>query len=143
MDIYGTERAEYIAGLRMLADVLEQHPEVQQPYTGSGSPVLIIPNTPDEQREQLAAWARVLPGKKTKDAHDNGQYTLDGAFAGLKVKVICRRSDVCERIVVGTHEVTRSVPDPAVDVPYVEVTETVEIVEWHCSPVLGAAGGAQ
>lgn len=131
-------RAEYIAGLRALADALEQHPELMLPYTGRlSSPMNVIP-LGDEQRPQLTAWARALPGKREKQERD--QYLdLIGAFHGLGIKVICDRDEVCERVVVGTETVTKTVKDPAAlaAVPEVEVTEEVEVVEWRCRPLLG------
>ncbi|HTI26215.1 MAG TPA: hypothetical protein VL652_34820 [Kutzneria sp.] len=134
------ERAEYIAGLRELADILEEHPELMLPYRGAHAPLEVIPGDADEQREQLAAWARVLPGKKQKAAAGaSGElFRLTGNLRGLAFEVLCVRSDVCERVVTGTTEVTREVPDPQAlaAVPKVTVTETVETVEWVCGSVL-------
>jgi hypothetical protein len=131
-------RNEYIEGLRALARALEQHPELELPHTGTGSYVTVIPYGPDEQRQQLAAWASAMPGKKDKAASDNGQYYLIGAFRGLRVKLICERADVCTRVVTGTTEVTTEVKDPEAlaAVPTITVTEVVEQVEWRCHPVL-------
>jgi len=133
------ERAEYIAGLRMLADALETNPELTLPYTGRTTTTInVIPF--DNQREQLAAWARVLPGRKEKQPR--GQYfDLIGAFRGLKMMVICHRDEVCERVVLGTREVTETVPDPDLiaAVPTVTVTKTVEDVVWRCRPLLADA----
>jgi hypothetical protein len=135
-----TARAEYIAGLRELADALEAHPELQLPYNGrpGGSAINVIPV--DHEREQLAAWARVLPGQK--DKKPRGEYfDLVGAFRGLHIKVICTRDEVCERVVVGEREVTEEVPDPEAlaAVPRITVTRTEEEVEWVCGPLLAEA----
>lgn len=139
------QRAEYIKGLRALADALEQHPELILPYTGSGRAGLnVIPLGADEQREQLAAWAKVLPGQKEKSPRDE-YFDLIGAFHGVHIKVICDRAEVCERVVTGTREITKEVPDPEAlaAVPTMTVTETVEDVEWVCHPILDQAGGAR
>jgi hypothetical protein len=55
--------------------------------------------------------------------------------------VLCDRNEVCEKVVTGTREVTKEVPDPEAlaAVPKVTVTETVEDVEWRCHPILDAA----
>lgn len=133
------ERAEYIAGLRALAELLEQHPDLVLPYDGNGNSINVIPYGPDEQRQQLAAWARVMPGAKSKTAsHDGKAFYLNGQIRGLKVTVICDRGEVCERVVLGTREVTEDVPDPeaVAALPITTVTRVEEIVEWRCTPVL-------
>lgn len=138
-------RAEYIAGLRALADALEAHPELELPYNGrdaGGSCINVIPEF-GRQREQLAAWARVLPGHKDKTPRDD-YFDLTGAFHGLHIKVICKRDEVCERIVLGTREVTEKKPDPALlaEIPLVTVTHTEEIVEWRCTSSILAGASA-
>ena len=134
------QRAEYIKGLRALADVIEQHPDLRLPSTGHSdwAPIHVIPR--DDQRAELAAWARVLPGRKAKSPR--GEYLdLEGTLHGLHIKVICDRGEVCERVVVGTEEVTKEVPDPeyVAAAPMVTVTETVEQVEWRCGSILADA----
>lgn len=140
-------RAEYIAGLRMLADALEANTAVCLPYDGAGAlhGITVIPPQ-DGQREQLAAWARALPGKKTKEPR-GAYFDLTGAFRGLHIKVICDREEVCERVVTGTREVEVEEPDPAAvaALPTVKRTKVVEDVRWICRPVLGdgdEGGGA-
>lgn len=126
-------RGEYIAGLRMLADLLEQHPELKTPH----GDIDVIPRGPEQSREQLAAWARALPGKKDKHIGEK-LANLEGRLRGVKVTVICYRDEVCERVVTGTREVTEEVPDPAAlaAVPTVTKTKVVEDVEWVCRPML-------
>ncbi|MGH9895625.1 MAG: hypothetical protein ACREA0_27310, partial [bacterium] len=122
-----------------LADVLEAHPELKLPYSGSEhSPLMVMPY--EKQREQLAAWARVMPGRKDKKTRD-GYYDLIGAFRGLGLQLICDRNEVCEKVVTGVREVTEEVPDPELlaAVPKVLVTKTVEEVEWHCTSLLADA----
>ena len=138
-------RAEYIAGLRMLADLLERNPHLKLPFYGDMSPmrVLVCNDEPQEQRDQLAAWAKALPGRK-----DKAPGGLQGSFLmlraklrGLEFEVQAQRDDVCERVVVGTKTETKVVKDPALlaEVPEVEVTEQVEIVEWRCGSLLSGA----
>ncbi len=52
------------------------------------------------------------------------------------------RDDVCERIVTGTHQVTETGKDPEAlaAVPEIEVTKTVEDVEWRCGSILAPQG---
>jgi hypothetical protein len=132
-------RADYIAGLRQLADLLEQRDDLPLPYTGTGSELLFILHRNDDQRALLAAFARAFPGRIEKRVRGE-DFDLKASLRGLRVQVIADRNEVCERIVTGTDTVTKEVPDPTVQVPLVEVTETVEHVEWVCRPLL--SGGA-
>lgn len=100
------ERTEYVAGLRQLADVLERNPDLRLPYTGSHGALLVITPPWTDHRAELAAWVKVLPGRK--DGHvRNEMFDLASSFAGLKIKVICSRDKVCERVVVGTQTIWR------------------------------------
>lgn len=134
-------RAEYIAGLRQLADLLEAHPELSMPSSGSWSSDPIgIAEFGTGQRERIAKWARLLPGKKSKELGGTSGEILRmlGRLRGLHIKVICDRDEVCERRVLGTREVTEEVPDPEAlaAVPTVTRTTVVEDVEWVCRPLL-------
>ncbi len=133
-----TDRADYITGLRALADLLEQHPEVPLPYQGSHVPMVIhhLGNSSAE-RDAFLATVRVLPGTKTKSVNLADYFDVDAQIVGLKVQVTAYRDTVCERTVTGTREVTREVPDPAAlaAVPKLTVTETVEDVRWDCLPL--------
>ena len=131
------KRAEYTKGLRALADLLDANPDLELPYTGSGSEILIIPDRDGDQKAQIAAWARALPGEKSKGVRGDA-FDLYGSLHGLKLLVIVQRDQVCRRVVTGTREVTEQVPDPdaLAAVPTVTVTKTVEDVEWVCEPIL-------
>jgi len=134
------DRAAYTAGLRALADLLDQHDEIPLPYhgTGIGLSIGIHGRTSDEDTAaRLATAARVLmPGTRAKAVEDD-YYRVEGSLRGLKLQVWAMRDQVCERVVIGTHEVTRKVPDPVAlaAVPTYVITETVEEVEWICSPI--------
>jgi hypothetical protein len=134
-------RVEYVAGLRMLADLLERHDDLPLPYSGDspGRPLTIYYF--GAGRDAFAAAARILPAplrKSTTDATDGGPATfrLACALRGLHVEAIAYRDTVCVRVPTGTQTVTREVPDPAVVVPTVTVTEDVETFRWDCSPLL-------
>lgn len=133
-----TDRTEYIAGLRQLADLLEQHDELPLPHDGSGSALLLSFLSGADPKSAFVAAARVIPGKLDKDVRGN-YYDLRGTLGGpqgLQILLCAFRADVCERVVTGVETVTKQVPDPAVTVPLVEVTEKVETVEWICRPLL-------
>lgn len=130
-------RAEYIAGLRVLADLLDANPDLRIPYDGQAqAPLMVMPH--GDERAALAQWARALPGRKEKQTRD-GYFDLIGSLRGLYIKVICHRDEVCEKVVTGTREVTEEVADPELlaAVPKVTVTKTVEDVSWVCRPILG------
>lgn len=128
------DRAEYTAGLRAFADLLDSNPHLRLPFFGATYPFDMYTHG-DEQAREVADWARALPGTVAKDV-SGGCFTLTGSLRGLKLSVTANRDEVCTRTVTGTERVTRLVPDPAVQVPMVEVTETVETVVWECEPIL-------
>lgn len=129
-----SSREEYTAGLRALADLLDANPELHLPWTGTaGTAVQVCVANEDDPQRALAAWAASLPGHKRKDA-DETFFNLRGQVGAVHVEVFAYRSQVCRRVVTGTQEVTKTIPAP--DAPMVEVTETVETVEWVCEPLL-------
>lgn len=134
-------RAEYIAGLRAFADLLEQNPDLRLPYHGDRTEMLIFPTYGGDQRAELARWARLLPGLKRKRARDDN-FDLAANLRGLKLLICCDRDQVCEKRVIGTETVTETVPDPEymAAAPLVERETEREIVEWVCPPsILGGA----
>lgn len=134
------DRVDYIDGLRQLADLLQENPDIPVPYDGSAASINWILLPREDQKGILAAIARALPGKVEKRVRGDA-FDLVGRLAGLHVKVIADRDEVCARVVTGTETVTKTIPDPDVKVPLVTVTETVETVEWVCGSLL--APGAE
>lgn len=137
------QRTAYIAGLRALADVLEQHAEVPLPYGGSSTSMTIYFLGGKAPRTAMAATARAFPcnwRKQTREYEDGrvAYFDMDSELHGLKVQLTAYREAVCERVVTGTREVTEKVKDPdaLAAVPEVEVTKTVEDVEWRCHPLM-------
>jgi hypothetical protein len=140
------KRQAYTDGLHQIADFLAEHPEVPLPHLGHyiagvyGPALFIFLTAPGEQREALADITRAM-GKAEKTADkDTGRFEVYREFAGIRLVASAARDEVCERVVTGTREVTREVPDPEAlaAVPTVTVTETVEDVEWVCAPLLKA-----
>lgn len=137
-------RVEYVAGLRALADLLESTPDLPLPtereITWAAHTFQIYEGR--EPRETVATLARLLPGRLYKNDPAKGGYAeqyfeLTGKLYGLGLRVWAERSEVCRRVVTGTREVTETVPAP--DAPTIEVTRTVEDVEWVCEPLLADA----
>lgn len=132
-------RADYIAGLRALADLLDQHDELPLPTAGRTTALdwWIWDHEVNDAKATLAAIVRLLPGSKSKTAGQVGAtswFTVEAALHGLRIDINTNRASVCQRVVTGTREVTKTIPDPAA--PTVTVTETVEDVEWVCEPLL-------
>jgi hypothetical protein len=135
------DAAEYAAALRTLADIVEATPEVHRYhdfYAWYGS-----------SRGDLAAVTRaaLAHGATVAKDIDDQSYNVDLKIGPLKVSALASRRNVCERVVLGTETVTKTVTDPeyvAPEVPTVEVTETVERIEWRCTPLMSiytAEGG--
>lgn len=123
-------------GLRRLADMIEAHPELPPSYLSSH---LYIWHA--KSADELAAIARAALGAgATVDKDIAGkQYNVVASFGPIRAMALADRVNVCERVVTGTETVTRTVPDPTA--PLVEVTETVEQVEWVCRPLLADQSG--
>jgi len=132
-----TERARYIDGLRTLAAVLEANPDIPLPLAGRVSSRMTMMFLSDATaREQMAAAARAFPCTWTKRVSGKNEefFDLRGTVGALNVALTALRDAVCERVVVGTTEVTEDeVVTEAVTRP---VTKTVDVVEWRCSPLL-------
>lgn len=126
-------RADYITGLRAIADALEADDDLPLPYPGRCSESLIFCRT----REQVQAWARVMTGEKRKEIEDSDGYgfALHGRVHGILVDVRVDREQVCRRVVKGTRtevkteQITQVIGERRVPV-------TVEDVEWVCEPLL-------
>lgn len=141
-----TERAAYTRGLREIADWLDANPEIQLPYldstiSGKDQPTLNILLgwwSGKDQREQMATIGRAM-GKFDKYARPDGdRFAISRVFGSIALTVTADRDEVCERIVVGTREVTEEVPDPeaVAALPKVSVTKVVEDVRWECRSIL-------
>jgi hypothetical protein len=143
-------RQAYIDGLHQIADFLAEHPEVPLPYMGSYAtgefvPTMSVYLVGDENaRETLATIARALGRVEKRVSDTTERFMVHRKFAGIAFAASADRSEVCERVVTGTREVTTEVPDPEAlaAVPKVSVTTVVEDVEWVCSPLLKPTAGA-
>lgn len=148
------QRTAFTAGLREIADWLDAHPEVPVPYLGSYVPGNPRPSMPiylrepysfeegmPSVREQMATIARAMGKANKAPGGVEGTFIVSRSFAGLAVYAQADREEVCERVVLGTRDVTEEVPDPEAlkAVPKVIVTKTVEDVEWRCMPLLAEA----
>lgn len=121
-------QAEYVDGLREIADFLVEHPEFISEHDH------LSLRDYCSRRSEMVERAREIGGRFEKDASHAGTYfQLTRRFGPHEVYVYTERTNVCERVVT-TETVTSEVPDPELlaEVPTVTVTETVEHVEWKC-----------
>lgn len=110
-------RAGYIAGLRRLADVLENTPELPLPFDGSSTAISIFFHGIDSATFIAAArafgavgWQEKLNQPRTSD------YELSGKLAGLKVDLDAKSAEVCTPHVVAINRINGE------DVPVTEWT---------------------
>lgn len=134
-----TVRDQHCDGLQALVDLLRAHPELESPFTA------LAINAPvdhcDDAKAQLAGWARAtshLKPAKSYEKHGDWASLTIRFGPGVEVFVYASREKVCERVVTGVETVTKTVKDPEAlaAVPEIEVTETVETIEWRCEPLL-------
>ena len=134
------QRAEYVAGLRALADLIEKNPTLPLPSKRRAEWAFGFAYGSDEaRRAAIAEAARIIPGRLDKNDptasdYNAKYYVLTGKLHGLEIELWAERDQVCRRVVTGTREVTKEIPT-AVE----EVTITEEIVEWVCEPLLAGA----
>lgn len=128
--LHSEDRQDRIDGLRKMADWLEAHPEAHAPG------VVAICDAPGG-RDLLVKRARTLGGRwsKVEKDEDDRWFELRLEFGpDIYYELFTLRSNVCERIVVGTEEREVEGPDPELvaQLPTTKRTETVEKVEWKC-----------
>lgn len=138
------QREAYTAGLRQLADILDNHPEVPLPYQGSGPDAARMTFhflCTDDPRSEMAATRRALGVPMDKNGDRDEYFDLKGNLHGLYFTLTAFRKDVCERVVIGRRKVEVTEPDPGAVAALPKVTRsvTVEDVEWRCSPLLAPA----
>lgn len=133
---------EMAADLRTVAAMVEENPVLaaEMAYTfGLANVPLTSSAAPRQLLADFIRAARKHGATVTKEHSENwGGVTLHWRRVGLHV--YAHRDQVCEKVVTGTETVTRTVPDPTAlaAVPQIEVTETVERVEWICASLLAA-----
>lgn len=98
-------------------------------------------NSADPKAEMARVIRRGLKVGATVDKEVNEKFASAYLrFGRISLEVFAQRDQVCERVVIGTHEETLEEPDPEAlaAVPTVTKTVTVEDVEWRCQPILAA-----
>lgn len=130
--------AEQAAGLRALADLIEANPDLSA-CAHVDHLYVFHPRSAEEQAQIARAGLR-HGALVVKDVWEK-QHNIVLRWGLVGAAALAKRETVCERVQVGEETVTTTVPDPTVEVPLVEVTETVPTYEWRCAPLLAAEGG--
>ena len=118
------KRADYIAGLRELADRLERHPDAPPPFEGNLGMWLVMPHSPEE----MAAAARCYGGRKIQQVDGFG--LIDG-IPGLRIKVLSALAKVCELVETGEVEYYEDL-EVLIPARTRTVTRTRPKSEWRC-----------
>jgi hypothetical protein len=130
------KRADAIAGLRALADLLERCPDAKPLYSTTVYHTIY----PWDHKDPKAEFIRVMRsiGGKWEKLPEGDQFKLVQQMAGeAKYILSVAREVVCERRVVGSQMVERSV-ERSVERYVPPPTELVreDIVEWDCPEIL-------
>lgn len=125
------ERAEYVAGLRALADAIEAEPGIP-----IDRPVTIEVYDWGGSKADFQESVRGLGGVRTKHVSD-AYMRVSRSFGPHRVTVVGDRDEVCTAKVIGTEEIATKVRQGEDERPWVQVVETVDILAWDCEPVLG------
>lgn len=126
-------RDAYIAGLREMADALENEPGIP---TDNGVDIVHYCWTKDN----FQAAVKRLGGTRTKEPR-YGYMNVVRRFGPHSIRVNGEQNAVCTKTVVGTEEVTKNEREGEDLRPMVEVTKTVDIVEWDCGSILSSSDG--
>jgi hypothetical protein len=128
-------------GFRCLAQMIEDYPDLADALVFQNLEGIHVSVSGLSAVETLAAFARAgkASGATVRKEYDSDWGTVRLEFNDrVGLSVFASRNEVCERVVTGTEVVKKVVPDPSVTVPLVEIEETVETVEWVCSPLLAS-----
>lgn len=122
--------ADYVQGLRDVANFLESHPSLIPPYSGVD---IYLSVSSDELRPAM----RNLGGQLTKKTYGEDLFEVARHFGPHKISLNVPREEVCERkVTVEVEEVEEVDPEALAALPKVKVTREVEHVEWICPPSL-------
>lgn len=125
-----TDRADYIRGLRTLADMLTEHDDVTLPHDGTTGALPVFPKG-ENARAHAIAYARLMAPQPTMEVRPSGDIVwvdIVGQIHGLRVQVHLRANQVCERRVTDVYRASGG--------------SVHEVAEWVIpAELLEAAGG--
>ncbi len=140
-----TTAAEYAAGLRQLADLIEAHPELPEPYYLRHH--FHVWSLTDADEVRRVGFAALRAGAEVVKDYSDDLMSLDIRLrGGIVAQGLVWRSKVCERVLVGTDTELVEEPDPEaplVTIPDPRVTRQIEKridrYEWRCGPDTSAS----
>lgn len=130
------QRAEYVSGLRAIADILDANPALPLPYPGASdyAPFSWYVTSGKEQKATAAAIVRAIGGRWDKDATHPNLFVISTRLRGLLVDVTADRDQVCTRRIVGSQTVIKKIPTA-----FEEREIKQDIIEWDCGSLLAGA----
>ncbi len=130
------KQSETIAGLREMADFLEQNPElIDMIGTQTFYMFHYTADVKDFARKAL------MLGNFEKSS-DSVFFNVDRYFGPVRLQLTARHELICEKVVIDSQEVETEELDPELvrialaDIPKVKVVTTVERTAWKCPPSL-------
>ena len=122
--------AEYVAGLRAVADFIEAYPELGTPVEQQ---LNIFPRWPEKDVKENAAQAVHAFGKIKKDSY-NDDIILCGYVSGFQIRLWVPRDQICERIEL-ERKIVPAEPEKTFVIPARPEIEQV-VYGWKCAPIL-------
>lgn len=124
--------------LRAIADILDANPGLPIPQISYNKTInWYTAQTPTEvaavMKAFLGRWDKNDPGRSD---FDTKLATFTQTWMGWKLVISTYRDTVCTSRIVGTREVTKTIPTATE-----QVTVTENIIEWDCHPILTATNG--
>jgi hypothetical protein len=127
--------------LRVAAGWIDAHPEFETYGVDAGPHGVTVGNYSVHDAEKLVEIARQVGGRWEKDQDDQFFRLRQEIAPGVTAVICVYREAVCERVVVGQHEIEVTEPDPqaVASLPTVTQTKVIEDVEWRCPNLLEKA----
>lgn len=127
-------RLQLIEGLRRLADIYEQNPQLKAPVWKQDITVWVSPreerDNPEYVKEMYREFLNVLGGTD-KDTNDF-TFEMQWEFGMMNLRLCTDRENVCEKVVTGT----KIIPAKEEYVVPAQDERIEEVYEWKCSPLL-------
>lgn len=139
-----------VRGLRILADIIEREPRIGEALayplntlTTYGATIDAEDGTKMSEKESLRFIIDAFKGlgfQIKKDYSSSSfrlQFTMEEpvyTYERFGIEFVLDREAVCTPRKVGEKTVTRKIMPPSET--WAEKTETVDVVEWDCSPIL-------
>lgn len=143
---YAPDPTAVAADLRAIADVIEGNPFlaslITQAFDRSLFPEFAAAQEQrDDSRELMAETIRQLKplaSRSIEKKYGDRWFHAVIPLRTISLTLTDEREAVCTRIVTGTETVTEEVPDPEALAAVPTITQTRELVEWSCEPLMGS-----